>query len=336
MSHTMTTPIPTLSSPTSDDPTEEETRALNVLFSILALVNLTGNSLVAWIILRHRQMTSSLNGYLLINLAVSDVMVALFMTPQYVFRFTFTHPGGRAGDWLCKMITGGNFIWVGGAASAFTLVAIAMERYHAIVNPCHHQLTRKRLALTIAGSWIYAILFNLPLFFVIGYEKHGDDFRCPEKWTNKPLAELYTVGAFFIFGAIPIGIMLIVYPMIIRVLWQPNILPTQRPIIEKRQKAVRMMLVVTVLYFVCWLPNLVLYMMSQFHSDVYNYFHIPYVISIILVGLNSTMNPFVYSLHSSRFKEEFRRWFASSNTGKRLLVKDNKECNYGYERFDRQ
>ncbi|XP_001640049.2 QRFP-like peptide receptor isoform X2 [Nematostella vectensis] len=316
--------------------TSFETTILTATRAILALINVTSNSLVIWIVYRHRQMTSSLNSYLLINLALADVMVAIFITPQYVFQQTFTHPGGRAGDWLCKMITGGNFIWVGSAASAFTLVAIAMERYYAFVHPCGHQLTKRRLTMIIAGSWIYAIVTNIPLFIVIGYENHGDDFNCPEKWSNQTIRKLYTVGVFVLFGVIPIVMMTILYLRVIKVLWEPNILPTQEEIVKKRRKATKMMLLVTVLYFVCRLPNVILYMLWPY-KDFYGSFRVSYVISIILVGLNSTMNPFVYSLHSSRFKEEFRRWFVSANTGERerLLVKDNKEFNYGYERFDR-
>ncbi|EDO47984.1 predicted protein, partial [Nematostella vectensis] len=291
--------------------------ALVVIFSILAAVNVVSNSLVCWIVLKHRQMKTAMN-YLLINLAVSDVIVALFMTPQYVFRFTFTHPGGRAGDWLCKMITGGNFIWTGGAASAFTLVAIAIERYYAISRPHRHFFTTNHVTAIIVGSWVYAVVFNLPLFIVLEYEQKGIDFRCPEKWSSETMGKLYTVGAFFIFGAIPIGIMAVVYPLTIRALWKAKVRATDASriaITRKRKKATRMVLAVTVLYFICWLPNLILYMLSQYRPDIYIYFDIPYVISVILVGVNSTMNPFVYSLHSTRFRDELKSLLCCSRYG---------------------
>ena len=73
--------------------------------------------------------------YLLVNLAVADMMVAAFFAPQYIFFRTFTHPDGVTGDVLCRLLTDANFGWVGGAASVFTLVAIAIERYYAVVYP---------------------------------------------------------------------------------------------------------------------------------------------------------------------------------------------------------
>jgi len=73
--------------------------------------------------------------FLLLNLAVADIMVALFIAPRFILSHSFKHPDGRAGTLFCKLLTGGNFTWIGGAASVFTLVAIAFERYYAVMYP---------------------------------------------------------------------------------------------------------------------------------------------------------------------------------------------------------
>ena len=73
--------------------------------------------------------------YLLVNLAIADIMFATFIAPQYILSQTFTHPGGFTGKVLCKLLTGGNFAWVGAASSVFTLVNISMERYYAVMYP---------------------------------------------------------------------------------------------------------------------------------------------------------------------------------------------------------
>ena len=62
-------------------------------------------------------------------------MVAVFFSPLHIFVHTFTHPDGVAGDVLCKILTGGNLGWLGGTSSAFTLVAVAVERYYAVNYP---------------------------------------------------------------------------------------------------------------------------------------------------------------------------------------------------------
>ena len=67
------------------------------------------------------------------NLAIADMTVATFLLPKYVFVHTFTHPDGDADR--CRLLTGGNFAWIGGGTSVFTLVAVATERYFAILHP---------------------------------------------------------------------------------------------------------------------------------------------------------------------------------------------------------
>ena len=69
---------------------------------------------------------------MLMNLAVADMMVALFIGQRFVVVHFFEHPQGLAGTVLCKSH---NFSWVGGAASVFTLVVIACERYYAVIYP---------------------------------------------------------------------------------------------------------------------------------------------------------------------------------------------------------
>ena len=83
---------------------------------------------------------------------------------------------------MCIFITGGNFFWTGGAVSAFSLVVIAVERYFAVVRHLNkrHRLTTRRLVAIITVGWLYALIFNLPLFFVVRH-KDGVD-HCIEHW----------------------------------------------------------------------------------------------------------------------------------------------------------
>ena len=84
------------------------------------------------------------NHLLLLNLAVADMMVALFIGQRFVVVHFIKHPTGLSGAILCKSH---NFTWVGGAASVFTLLAIAFERYYAVIFPHGNKgkLTFKKL-----------------------------------------------------------------------------------------------------------------------------------------------------------------------------------------------
>ena len=66
---------------------------------------------------------------------------AVFFAPRYIFSRTFTHPDGVTGTVLCQFVTGGNLAWLASGASVFTLVAIAIERYFAVIYPYGNKRT---------------------------------------------------------------------------------------------------------------------------------------------------------------------------------------------------
>lgn len=78
--------------------------------------------------------------YLLVHLAVADIVYAAFIAPKGYFKLTSVHyPDGMTGLVLCKLLTGGNVAWVGAVASAIFLVVIAFERYYAVMYPHGHK-----------------------------------------------------------------------------------------------------------------------------------------------------------------------------------------------------
>ena len=89
---------------------------------------------------------------LLLNLAVADMMVGLFIAPRFILIHLFKHPDGVAGKVFCELLTGGNLAWFGGIASVFTLVVIAFERYYAVMYPYGNRgkLTYNKLKVLIS------------------------------------------------------------------------------------------------------------------------------------------------------------------------------------------
>ena len=103
--------------------------------------------------------------------------------------------------------------------------------------------------------------------------------------------------------------MAVFYSLTIRALWKNRLRATEnsdRLIVQQRRKATKMVLVVSVLYAACRMPNLIMYMLLGYKEQRL-YTSLPYVASVLLVCLNSTMNPFVYTLHSSKFREGVKR-----------------------------
>lgn len=285
-----------------------------LLFTVLIVINLIGNGVVCVVVSKYRGMRAPIN-YLLVNLALSDMMVALAIASQYVVSWLYHHPYGKLGDYLCKFVTGGNFIWIGGVASGFFLTAIAVERYLAITQPIRDSfiLTTRRLTAVVTIGWIFAVIYNLPLFFVVELIKDGGN-HCSEHWApNENLGKAFTVACFFVYGAIPIAVMVTLYTKALFKLWRGGIRATllsEQARIRAKLKVTKMVAVVSILYAICWLPNLVMYMLSKFTPDALGhgsyFFADPFIVSVVLVALNSSMNPFIYALHSTNFRKHIK------------------------------
>ena len=60
-------------------------------FSVMAVVDIFGNTLVILVVLTNKSMKTPVN-YLLVNLAVGDILVAVFFGIQYIITPVVTHP----------------------------------------------------------------------------------------------------------------------------------------------------------------------------------------------------------------------------------------------------
>ena len=242
--------------------------------------------------------------YLLVNLAVADMMFTTFITPRFIFSHTFKHPEGTTGHYLCVFVTGGNLTWTGGDASVFSLVAIAFERYFAIMHP-HNQwgrVTSKKLKTLIVASWVFAVFMTYPLYLSITYSKEHN--FCVENWADIAYAKAYSLSCFLLLGTVPLCIMGVLYLRVVMALWcsgqRENGLPRQA-LMRSRKRVTRMVILVSVLYGVTWMPNLTSYLLNYYHPS-YMYGDSYYLTSILLVTVNSTVNPFIYGFTNERFR----------------------------------
>ena len=89
--------------------------------------------------------------YLLLNMAVADILYSTFLVPELISTHSPSHPQGLVGRILCSLLTKGNLAWLGAGSSIFSLVAIAAERYYAVTYPLENKgkLTSCKLKVCI-------------------------------------------------------------------------------------------------------------------------------------------------------------------------------------------
>lgn len=268
-----------------------------VVFSMMVVVDLVGNTLVILVILQNESMKTPVN-YLLVNLAVADILVGVFFGIQFIVTPTFTHPIGRTGDLLCKLVTGGVPGWVGAVTSVFTLVAIAIERYYAVMFPhSQRKLTKMKIVIFAMVSWVLSLLWAGVGFFITVYNKEIKS--CAHSWSKEIYANVYTVGWTVVAGVMPLGVMGFLYARVVHRLWFTNqeSEATQMALLRYRKRVTKLVIAVTIVYALCWVPELTIYFLGFTGAIQLRAIH--FNIASALVFFNSTINPVVYALQSS-------------------------------------
>ena len=289
--------------------------SITATFCFLVIVDLVGNSLVCAVVLRNRVMRTPMN-YLLVNLAAADMTVAVFIAARYIFTLMFTHPKGTAGDVACQLITGEPFVWVGALASTFSLVCIALERYLAIkfLYDELKRITTTKLRRIVTLIWVVALLLNLPLFLYARYDPVSE--FCLFKWPTANFTQFHSPLGAIVYGVLPIVHKLWFRPTTASTIAQQNKL-------RYCKKTARLVVTVSVIYSICWIPNFVVYVFSSFSEQpLYSAVH---TISIVLVTLNSAINPVLYSWQSDRFRKHMLALLSSSCTRQRCRISPAKQ-----------
>ena len=119
-------------------------------FGLLAVLIILGNFFTIWVF--HRQRSRKRSYFLLISLAVADLMVGLFAIPIFIISSTeYSYL-----RWLVPT----SFDAFTGLTSIYTLAVISLERMFAIVCPLRHRtLTSRNYIYAIAIPWIAAAVF---------------------------------------------------------------------------------------------------------------------------------------------------------------------------------
>ncbi|XP_035825028.1 substance-K receptor [Aplysia californica] len=125
--------------------------------SVLLLLAIIGNTLVIIIVTISKKMKTTTN-YYIVNLAIADLLVACF--PMWAYVTTNITDGYILGAFFCKFNA---FIQTSAmCAISFTMMAIAGDRFFAIVFPLRARVTQSKVKFVIAVVWLCAVSIGIP------------------------------------------------------------------------------------------------------------------------------------------------------------------------------
>ena len=151
------------------------------------------------------------------------------------------------------------------------------------------------------ACWLFSIFWNIPVYVLVKYNEDLD--FCLEDWPSGWYLNAYSLGWLIVVGILPLFIMTLLYSRVVFKLWVTSSQPveqSQRAVIKSRKRVTKMVLTVTIVCAVCWLPNLIAYVLDFYGLNSQG--DIVHTTTVVLVTLNSAVNPIIYCFQSRQFR----------------------------------
>ncbi|EDO40944.1 predicted protein, partial [Nematostella vectensis] len=273
---------------------------------IIFLISAVGNSLVCIVILRRRRMKTVTN-YFVLNLAIADLALTCICIPFDipVQEMNYVWPYG---GFMCKILYPLQTLSL--FASVFTLTAVSLTRYWAIVHPLRQQLSVSNSKRIIVAIWVISIIPVSPYSYVLSHE--DGSLSCEENWGDTSMRKVYTAVLFMFQYVLPLTVIAGAYIGIgieLRKRQTRDRSGGLRDVhAEETRKVLRMLKVVTVVFAVFVLPTNIMWLWLDFgHAEQeYDRFWDLVAFCNIVTFANSAANPICYTVLNETYRKEFK------------------------------
>ncbi|XP_058881208.1 G-protein coupled receptor 54-like [Acipenser ruthenus] len=291
-----------------------------LFFALIMLVGLVGNSLVIHVITKHRQMRTVTNFYIA-NLATTDIIFLVCCVPFTATLYPL--PSWVFGDFMCRIV---NYLQqVTAQATCITLTAMSVDRCYATVYPLQslrHRTPRVAMAVSV-GIWIGSFVLSVP---VAAYQTldtgywYGPQTYCIEAFPSVYHQKTFILYTFLIVYLLPLVTICVCYAFMLKRMSRPVVEPSdnnyQVQLLAERSEAIRtkiskMVVVIVVLFTICWGPIQFFILFQAFDSNFQKNYE-TYKIKIwahCMSYSNSSVNPIVYAFMGANFRKSFKKAF---------------------------
>ncbi|XP_069952293.1 allatostatin-A receptor [Cherax quadricarinatus] len=276
-----------------------------IIFGIIVLVGLFGNTLVVIVIIANKQMRSTTN-YLIFSLAMADLLFIVFCVPFTASDYILL--SWPFGSIWCKAVQ--YLTYVTAYASVYTLLLLSFDRFLAVVHPIAAITirTQRNALYSIALSWILILTSCIPLYLCHGIKKQkfeGEVYiHCA--FLDKEYNHMaFHIGFITTMYFVPLTVIVVLYLMILNRLWYGVSLGGSRSAesVRGKKRVTRMVVIVVVTFIVCWFPiQLVLLLKSLDLYEMTTFRIITQIAAQVLAYINSCVNPILYAFLSDPFR----------------------------------
>ncbi|KAM6984801.1 arginine vasopressin receptor 2, like [Aplochiton taeniatus] len=244
----------------------------------------------------------------LLHLCFADLVVAFFQVlPQLSMEITHRF---RGNDFVCRSV---KYLQVVGMfASTYMIVAMTIDRYHAVCRPMVSFFKGScRRYLAIGAAWLIALAFSTPQLFIFSLKEVEDNlYDCwatfIEPWGSKVYISWITLSVFVLPAIIllycQLKICTGIYFNMKRKALQAAATNDRRAgtkgVSSAMLKTVKMTFVIIMIYTFCWSPFFVVQLWSVWSPSTAPTNGPVFVTIMLLASLNSCTNPWIYLYYS--------------------------------------
>ncbi|NXR06798.1 PKR2 protein, partial [Semnornis frantzii] len=277
-----------------------------------------GNFIFIAALARYKKLRN-LTNLLIANLAISDFIVAIVCCPFEMDYYVVRQLSWEHGHILCASV---NYLrTVSIYVSTNALLAIAVDRYLAIVHPLKPRMNYQTATFLIALVWIVSILVAIPSAYfatetVLFVVKKQQKIFCGQIWPVDQ--QMYYKSYFlFIFGiefVTPVITMTLCYARISRELWFKTVPGFQTDQIRKRlrcrRKTVMVLMCILIAYVLCWAPFYGFAIIRDFFPTIFvkekHYLTAFYIVECIAMS-NSMINTMCFVTVKNNTMKYFKK-----------------------------
>lgn len=314
-----------------------------IVYTLLSILTVGGNALVCLIVFQFMGIVTVTNLFIA-NLAVTDLFIGLFCIP-IVLVSDYLLSDWPFGKFMCKFLSFAQSVFV--VCTVYTLIAMSVDRYIAIIHPLNPKLTRKKCRLLVVLLWTFSILFSSPIFIDMNINhtcfhrdlngtKEYSQTICEASGLPSSLQKTYNFATITIIYLIPLCLLTVIY---IRLGWRlyqsraPGEAHSERDakIKKSKQKVIKMCFVVVIMFGVCWFPmQLYTNILRPYLNEIFHQDYVPHVYFAfhLMAVSNSCVNPIIYGVMSSNFRAGYSHYWHSLITccglfGTRVRIKED-------------
>ncbi|CAM1293238.1 tkr-3 (predicted) [Pycnogonum litorale] len=251
--------------------------ALSLLYGGVSVLAVAGNGCIIIIVATSRRMHSVTN-YFIANLAVSDIVIGLFAIPIHLQAALLRR--WHLPEFMCPLFPFAEDLSVN--VSIFTLSAIALDRYRAIMYPLEGRMSKKKAKIIMCAIWILATGFSLP--YAVTYRVTtfqnivtGERKRfCFNAVIPRMVWKIYANLLVTVQYLIPSVILCSAYTKMALQLWGSSVPGNAQGLrdailIRNKKKVIKMLFTVLVLFSLCWIPYQTFNIVKALHPPIARY-----------------------------------------------------------------